>query len=410
MTDFNPPSDAQQQTQPSTENPDGHQVLQSGGATDGLVKCPSCGSTDIGLNIPSAQLRCSFCRHEWLPPSADSVYGINGDISLLTGTVIGAGSKDIQASVDLVRTFKCSGCGAEIVIDTAEALQARCHWCRNTLSVNEQIDNGAVPDMVLPFAITKDAAVEKIREFVSKRMYFAHPKFKAEFTPENVMGVYLPYMVIDVNAHATFNGEGEHETARYTVRSGDDTETRYDADVYRVGREFDVQINDLTVESSTERLDRGLHNTNNIINAIMPFDVENSVTWDANFLKGFASERRDADIAQLMPLMNAQSTDIARFLANDTLTFYDRGVRWDRQDLAIKGQRWVAAYLPVWLYSYHQTKGNGAGMLHYVAVNGRNGETMGSVPLHYPKLIGVSAIVEIVALVLAIIIMIALGG
>jgi hypothetical protein len=40
----------------------------------------------------------------------------------------------------------------------------------------------------------------------------------------------------------------------------------------------------------------------------------------------------------------------------------------------------------VWLYSYHQP-GSKGGMLHYIAVNGRTGETMGSVPVQQWKLL-----------------------
>lgn len=394
---------------PMPTAPDLHVIQTDDGAIDGLVKCPSCGATEIGLRIETGKLRCAFCRHEWLPESAADAFGINGDIGLLHGTVVGSGSMDIQSSVDVVQTFKCSGCGAEVVVDTASAMQARCHWCRNTLSVNQQIPNGAVPDVVLPFSLTKEVAITKIDEFVKKRMFFAHPKFKAEFNPENVMGVYLPYMIVDVNAQASLRGEGEHETRRYTVKRGDNTETRYDADRYDVGRTFDLHINDLTVESSTERLDRGLHNTNNIINAIMPFDVENSVRYDANFLSGFTSERRDSDLGDLTPMVTVQSKDIARFSANETLTFYDRGVRWDDEQLTIVGQRWISAYFPVWLYSYMEQKGNGPGLLHYVAVNGRTGETMGSVPLNKMRLLAVSAVVEFFGIILAILIL-AFGG
>lgn len=42
--------------------------------------------------------------------------------------------------------------------------------------------------------------------------------------------------------------------------------------------------------------------------------------------------------------------------------------------------------LPVWLYSYQQPGGR-TGMLHYIAVNGRTGETMGSVPVQQWKLL-----------------------
>ena len=94
--------------------------------------------------------------------------------------------------------------------------------------------------MVLPFSIPKEQAVEKISEFVGKRKFFAHRKFLKEFDPNNVMGVYLPYMVVDLNAKATLIGQGEHETRRYTVGSGDDKETRYEADLYDVWRSFEL--------------------------------------------------------------------------------------------------------------------------------------------------------------------------
>ena len=59
----------------------------------------------------------------------------------------------------------------------------------------------------------------------------------------------------------------------------------------------------------------------------------------------------------------------------------------------MRGERWVSAYLPVWLYSYYEKKPNGKSFLHYVAVNARTGETMGSVPLNQRKLLLVSAAV-----------------
>jgi hypothetical protein len=50
--------------------------------------------------------------------------------------------------------------------------------------------------------------------------------------------------------------------------------------------------------------------------------------------------------------------------------------------------------LPVWLYSYQQVKGDKK-LLHYVAVNARTKETMGSVPIHAPKLLLFSFLVEV---------------
>ena len=300
------------------------------GAVDGQNKCPKCGATDISLNSVTGKLRCNFCRHEFDPTKA---VGIDTDVSKLEGEVIGSGATNIQADTQDVVTFKCSSCGAEVVIDTASSLQARCHWCRNTLSVNQQIPNGSIPDMLLPFQISKEVAKTQIEEFVRKRKFYAHPKFKAEFTTENIMGVYFPYMVVDINSHALFVGEGEHTTRKYLRRSGNVTKTYYDADVYAVEREFDLAIQGLTVESNKERLNKNATDkTNNVINSIMPFDIQNCVQYNANYLKGYTSERRDTNVDNLREIVNNQSKDVAKFAANDTLKEYDRGVRWSTQN------------------------------------------------------------------------------
>lgn len=361
------------------------------GAKDGQNKCPKCGSTDISVNVNNGHLRCNFCRYEFEP---EKVAGLETDISQLKGEVIGSGATDIVADTSDVVTFKCSSCGAEVVIDTSEVTQARCHWCRNTLSVNQQIPNGSVPDVVLPFTVKKEDARAQIEKFVSKRQFYANPQFKKEFTTENIMGVYFPYMVVDTNAHSKMSGEGEQEVRHYTIRKGDHSETYYDADLYHVEREFDIAIEGLTIEASADKLNKkAIDKTTNVINSIMPFDIENAVKWNANYLKGYSSEKRDINIEQVKTLVEAQSKDIARFAANDTLEQYDRGVAWSSEELEIKGQQWKAAYLPVWLYSYQEVKGNKK-LLHYVAVNARTKETMGSVPIHMPKLLGVSFLVE----------------
>lgn len=389
---MNPVEDA---VTPSSDPAEPQVVRTDEGAKDGLVKCERCGATEISLNVATGGLRCGFCRHEWSSDETLATLGLDGDIGSLRGVVMGSGSADIVPSTDVVLTFKCSACGAEVVVDTRDSTQARCHWCRNVLSMNQQIPNGAVPDVVLPFRLTKDQAVAKIAEFVKRRTYFAHPRFKAEFDPENVMGVYLPYMVVDVNARVSLRGQGEHQTRAYTVKRGDKEQTVYDADVYDVTREFTLHVDDLTLESSTERLDQSGRTTNNVINAIMPFDVENAVRYDANYLSGFASQKRDTNVADLAPLAQVQVGDVARHQANGTLDFYDRGVRWDDERVELVGQRWVSAYLPVWLYSYHERKGNGRTFLHYVAVNGRTGETMGSVPVNKGRLLLASAGVQV---------------
>ena len=354
---------------------------------DGLNRCPKCGSTDIRQKPGSDLLICLYCRNEWDGARVEEEFGFGAGIDQLKGTVIASGAQDIAADAASLMSFKCNGCGAEVTVNTENAMTARCHWCRHVFGVNEQVANGAVPDAVLPFHIKKDDAVSRIRQFVDKRRMFALKEFKEQFSPENVIGVYLPYMIVDGNASADVAGHGEIETRRYTQGTEKNKKTYYDADVYQVERHVDFTVDDLPLESSTERgnLDTGT-NTNNIINTILPFDTKNAVKWNASYLAGFSSEKRDRDVEHLRPRLEDHLLSIARYKVEASMGRYDRGVRWEQESLSVHGTRWVAMYLPVWLYSYHQPGSNG-GMLHYIAVNGRTGETMGSVPVQQWKLL-----------------------
>ena len=354
---------------------------------DGVNRCPKCGSTEVRQKPGSDLLVCLYCRNEWHSARVEEEFGLGEGIDQLRGTVIASGARDIAADAAAMMTFKCSGCGAEVTVNTANAMTARCHWCRHVLGVNEQIPNGAVPDAVLPFHIKKDDAIARIRQFVDKRRLFALKEFKEQFTPENVVGVYLPYMIVDANVGADVAGKGEVKTREYTKGSGDDKKTYYDADVYQVQRHVDFTVDDLPLESSVERgnLDTRV-NTNNIINTILPFDTKNAVKWNASYLAGFTSEKRDRNVEALRPHLEDQLLSIARSQVEASVSRYDRGVRWEQEALDVHGTRWVSMYLPVWLYSFHQPGSNG-GMLHYIAVNGRTGETMGSVPVQQWKLL-----------------------
>ncbi|MDJ1372448.1 hypothetical protein C7K25_13925 [Gulosibacter molinativorax] len=344
---------------------------------------------------------CQFCRFEWNEKTIDEKYGFESPISELHGIHMGSGATRLQESTKDVLTLKCGACGADVVVNTNEAMTARCHWCRNTLSVNRQVPNGAVPDGVLPFSFPKDKAIENIREFVSKRKFFAHPQFVKEFAPEEVVGVYMPYLTMDANAEVELQGKGEVQTRQYTRGSGDNKYTVYDADVYELGRKFDLYVDDILIESSQQRANQDTDlNTNNVINAIQPFDTKQAVSYNANYLRGYTSERRDLDVTAVEPMANGRVLSVARSRAGDTIRRYGRGVRWEQEQLVVHGSRWVSLYVPVWLYSYYEQRGDRA-FTHYVAVNGRTGSTMGSVPVRQGRLLAVSAGISIIGTIIS---------
>ena len=154
----------------------------------GENRCPKCGASDVTYNIKKEKLVCNYCYTEF---EKTEVEGIEKEAKNLKGETRGSGTKDINKEANDIITLKCGGCGAEVVINTKESTNSRCHWCRSILSINSQIENGAIPDVVLPFKLEKKSAEEKIKAFVDKRQFFAHPTFKKEFTTNNIMGVYF---------------------------------------------------------------------------------------------------------------------------------------------------------------------------------------------------------------------------
>jgi hypothetical protein len=122
-----------------------------------------------------------------------------------------------------------------------------------------------------------------------------------------------------------------------------------------VQRHVDFTVDDLTLESSAKRGNLDTRsNTHNVINTILPFDTKNAVKWNASYLVGYTSEKRDRDVQHLMPRLQEQMLSIARAQMQPSVQRYDRGVRWERERIDLQGTRWVAMYLPVWLYAYHQ--------------------------------------------------------
>ena len=348
-----------------------------------VLRCPHCGGSDIAPDEKSGKLRCKSCKQTIDAKSANE----KGGVETLTGKIIGEGSQKIIPGEDVVTTLKCSSCGAEVVINTEEALTAKCPWCRHILSVTDKLPNGAVPDLVLPFKLTRAEAYEKMEEFLAERLKYADPELEKNFSIDSIQGVFMPYVVIDMRVEAQMSGTGEELVRRYTVGSGDDEETRYDVNVYKVERTFVLEVDDLTIEASSKRLNHDRReNTNNVINAILPYDTENAVDWDPRYLRGYTSEKRDLDVDELDLKAKRQTEDILKYQLSSTTTKYDRGICWDLVQLKQSGVKWKTAYLPVWLFSVAQQSGERV-ILHYVAVNARTGETHGSVPMNKKKML-----------------------
>ncbi len=343
-------------------------------SVNGVNRCLKCGASDVRLD--GTWLVCDYCHYRWDTAVFDTNPPLTQGLQAFTGTAVSDGAEDIDTS-DLV-TIECTGCGAEICINTASSLSTHCPWCRHVLSINNPVGNGAIPDAILPFLITREDAMNRMWRYVLERATFTTDAFKRDFSSYTIFPIYLPYLVVDGEATVRLDGhawvrQGQSKSGEVTV---------YRSDECTVMREADLTVDDLTIEARSARSNvYAAVSTTNIINAILPFDIGNAVRFSAHYIAdGVGFEKRDLDVSVAMSYAADHFATIARVYVNQTLTGYTGGVRWEAEQVAVKGTRWVSMLLPVWLYGFQESTTRGP-MMHYIVVNGRTGETQGSVPI-----------------------------
>jgi hypothetical protein len=266
----------------------------------------------------------------------------------------------------------CPNCGAEL-ISSSKNLMIKCHWCHTNVSTDTAMDNPRVPDRILPFKLSKEEAIKNVNEYFNDRKKCAKKEFIDSFNPNEIIPVYMPYMLVDVNVHSKVYGLGE----RYNNPDDFGKHGSRLISVFDVRREFDLYIEDLLVESSDSSYFSNVNATSNVISAVSPFDTSNCVEFNVNFLNGYSMENRELDVIELKTKIPSIVDSISKSEYAKFDNEYDRGIRWDEPKSKIIGSQWTSALLPIWLYSYYEKE---TGRKYYIAVNGRTGKVVGSIP------------------------------
>jgi len=411
-----PRQDTQQDIYPHPQQY-AHQAVQTPDAPyDDSVKkfrCPGCGSTDTVFNAEKGVFICEFCRKETVAVQDDShqeLLNTIGDIKQLDDFKVSAGMSDVVQSQDEVLSFKCPSCKAELsVAANTDIGSLRCHWCRHLISVADKITNGVRPDGLIPFIIPKEQAMASIGEYLNKRKFFAHPRFVKDFTIDLIRPVYLPYILTDIKADSSHSGEAAIRLRKYTVKSGKNRRTVYDYEVYKFSRTFNLYINDLMIEANRSYIQipgrMPTNDSRNIINSIQPFDVQKVVDYNPMFLNGdYRAEFRNLNLNDVKQVIQARLDDISmEQAATATMSHYTHGMKFFMNNVRQQGGKFDYILAPVWLYSYLDHRNQ----LNYICVNGQTGETAASVPINKTKLFLVSAVIEIAAIILFILLLLA---
>ena len=309
------------------------------------VLCSNCAGKLI-FNPASQKLECANCGAGFKP---EDVMDTNADVH----------SKYYDT-----RVYTCGHCGAEVVTSDTES-STFCVYCGNPAIVFSRVSKEYRPDGIIPFKITKQQALDKIRSRFVKNP-IVPKEIEGSFKPENMRGIYGPYWVINADYQ-------EADWISGTVKRGKSSETRY------YSRAGEVQFKNVPVDGSRILND-------DVSLRLEPFYLEESKEFDEDYLNGFYSNTSDMDF---MDLRESASKRCHKLYAEEVVKSVPRNVNsvkirdsiyWaDIQDDP------VYMMFPVWFLTFKYN-----GKPYTVLVNGQTGKVTGTLPWLQKRVWGIA--------------------
>lgn len=175
------------------------------------INCPSCGAP-AEFDIVHQIYKCQFCSGKvGLEDAREEKEKYQSEIR--KRAIIKA--KDFSLMIT-----SCSGCGAKLVFEAGEAT-SDCDFCGRKLVREKYTHKNIVPEAIIPFAVTKDEAKEKLSDWCknnkSKREA-RHILKKAN----DIKGYYLPYQMARGPVYCDVNRK--HESVKFAARGYLNTE------------------------------------------------------------------------------------------------------------------------------------------------------------------------------------------
>lgn len=309
-------------------------------------KCPNC---DGGLvfDPESQKFQCEYCLSSFAEEELKK-----------------AGK---AAEEEKMVLYTCPSCGAEIVADETTAATF-CYYCHNPVVLSGRLEGEFKPDKVIPFAISKEQAVEGFLKWTGKKKFIPNAFF-AKAQIEKISGVYFPYWIADADIETDLSA---HATKIRMWRTGDVeyTETRH----YQVQREGNVTFKGILRRALRKQ-------TGDWVEAIHPFDLNAAKPFNEAYLLGFQAEKRNIEKAELEPEIRQESEQNARNMIRSSVTEYTT-VRPNSLTANVKQMKWYYTLLPVWIVTYR----NRGDKVYYYAMNGQTGAVNGALPLDNKKI------------------------
>ena len=312
--------------------------------------CKNCGHALV-FDPTSQKLVCDACASTFAPEEIEAeAMPYREDLEAVSAEkAYGEKSADTMDCY----VYTCSECGGEIIINGTEA-STTCVYCGNPNVVFSRISKQKRPELVLPFAITKEKAIELVHKKIDKGLFI--PKDIKHFKPECVRGIYIPYWIVNADYTNAVVVSGR-------VRRGKHSVTRY------YGRAGEMHIKNLPIDAS-----RVLTNESSF--RLEPYDLTWLKPFDEDYLAGFYSNVSDVVYDDLRRAALGRAND---YFAEEALGDVHDGasnkkIISNRPSIRLDRDM-VYAMLPAWFITFRYK-----GKPNTILVNGQSGKVVCGLP------------------------------
>lgn len=316
-------------------------IKMNAAGTGVQMKCPACGAA-LYFDPLSGLMKCAYCGQDYS-----------------TSEVKAENEFDVDDSIEC-NVYICSSCGAELNVNDNEC-STFCAYCGQPTVVFDRVSRMKKPQFIIPFSITKEQAVARIRQNISESKYV--PKSMKNFSIDKVVGIYIPYWLYDMEysdaqiIEGTV-GSGKNKTKYYYFRAAETFFRNVTLDASR-------QLND----ESSRRLE--------------PYLTEQLLPFETSYLSGFYSDRYDVSKDILLNQAVKRAGERFDEALHKHVAESDRAhsLRTLKKDPKYNVTDVKYAFLPAWFLTFrHENRP------YTMMVNGQTGKVVGGLPTDMNKL------------------------
>ena len=314
-----------------------------------LTQCKNC-SGNLVFDPAKQMLVCDHCGSEFAPEEFD----VSGKIPLWDKEAVSMNEvygTDSEEFMDCY-VYSCQSCGGEVMINGSEA-STKCIFCGNSTVIFSRMSREKRPKYIIPFKLTKEEAVEAVREKVRNGKFV--PRKIKRFKAEDVRGIYIPYWIVDC----------EHKGA--VVIHGSVRDNKHVQYYTRAGK---MAVRDLPLDASKMLSDESS-------SRLEPFNLKSLRPFDEDYLLGFYSNISDITYGDLRSAANKRADEYFNERALDSIhgDCYGNSITEQRHTTAVDYGNMRYAMFPVWFVTYDHK-----GEHNTILVNGQTGKVVCGVP------------------------------